>query len=41
LESHCIDVIPLKFRHSNMLGGGFLCVSLDVRRGGTLQRYFD
>jgi hypothetical protein len=24
-----------------MLGGGFHCVTLDIRRTGTLQRYFD
>jgi len=24
-----------------MLGGGFHCVTLDIRRKGTLQRYFD
>jgi len=41
LESHRIDVIPLKLRHSKMLGGGFHCVTLDIRRTGTLQRYFD
>jgi len=33
--------IPLKLRHSKMLGGGFHCVTLDMRRRGTLQRYFD
>lgn len=33
--------IPLKLRHSKMLGGGFHCVTLDIRRRGTLQRYFD
>jgi len=41
LESKGIDVIPLKLRHSKMLGGGFHCVTLDIRRKGTLQRYFD
>lgn len=41
IESKGIDVIPLKLRHSKMLGGGFHCVTLDVRRKGTLQRYFD
>lgn len=41
LEKHGMDVIPLKLRHSRMLGGGFHCVTLDVRRAGTLQRYFD
>jgi N-dimethylarginine dimethylaminohydrolase len=41
LEKEGLDVIPLELRHSRMLGGGFHCVSLDVRRKGTLQRYFD
>ena len=41
LEKRGIDVIPLKLRHSKMLGGGFHCVTLDTRRVGTLQRYFD
>ncbi len=40
LEKHGLDVIPLKLRHSKMLGGGFHCVTLDIRRAGTLQRYF-
>lgn len=41
LERQGLDVIPLKLRHSRMLGGGFHCVTLDIRRTGTLQRYFD
>jgi N-dimethylarginine dimethylaminohydrolase len=41
LERHGLDVIPLKLRHSKMLGGGFHCTTLDVRRAGTLERYFD
>ena len=41
LESHCLEVIPLKLRHAKMLGGGFHCVTLDTRRAGTLERYFD
>ncbi len=40
LEKHGFDIIPLKLRHSKMLGGGFHCVTLDIRRNGTLQRYF-
>jgi N-dimethylarginine dimethylaminohydrolase len=40
LEKEGLDVIPLKFRHSKMLGGGPHCTTLDVRRAGTLQRYF-
>jgi len=41
LETHGLDVIPLKLRHSKMLGGGFHCITLDIRRTGTLERYFD
>ena len=41
LEKRGIDVIRLKLRHSKMLGGGFHCITLDIRRTGTLQRYFD
>jgi N-dimethylarginine dimethylaminohydrolase len=41
LEHKGLDVIPLKLRHSKMLGGGFHCITLDMRRRGTMQRYFD
>jgi len=41
LEKHDVDVIPLKLRHSKMLGGGFHCITLDIRRSGTLEQYFD
>ena len=41
LEAHGLGVIPLRLRHSRLLGGGPHCVTLDVRRTGTLQRYFD
>ena len=41
LEKHGLDVIPLKLRHAKMLGGGFHCATLDIRRTGTLQRYFN
>jgi N-dimethylarginine dimethylaminohydrolase len=41
LEKHGLDVIPLKLRHSKMMGGGFHCVTLDIRRAGTLESYFD
>ncbi len=40
LERQGIDVIPFKLRHSKMLAGGFHCATLDIRRAGTLQRYF-
>jgi N-dimethylarginine dimethylaminohydrolase len=41
LEKHGLDVLPLKLRHAKMLGGGFHCVTLDVRRRGLLERYFN
>jgi N-dimethylarginine dimethylaminohydrolase len=41
LEKEGLDVIPLKLRHSKLLGGGPHCTTLDVRRTGTLQRYFE
>ena len=41
LEEKGLDVIPLKLRHSKMMGGGFHCVTLDTRRAGELERYFD
>ena len=41
LEKQGLDVIRLKLRHSKMLGGGYHCITLDIRRKGTLQRYFD
>ena len=41
LENQGLDVIRLKLRHSKMLGGGYHCITLDIRRKGTLQRYFD
>jgi len=41
LEKQGLDVIRLKLRHSKMLGGGYHCITLDIRRTGTLQCYFD
>jgi N-dimethylarginine dimethylaminohydrolase len=41
LEKEGLDVVPLKLRHSKLLGGGPHCVTLDVRRAGTLETYFD
>jgi N-dimethylarginine dimethylaminohydrolase len=41
LEKHGVDVVPLKLRHARLLGGGFHCATLDIRRAGTLERYFD
>jgi len=41
IEKRGIDVLPLKLRHARMMGGGFHCVTLDIRRTGTLESYFD
>jgi N-dimethylarginine dimethylaminohydrolase len=39
LERRGIDVIPLRMRHARTLGGGFHCVTLDVRRDGECGSY--
>ncbi len=40
LEQQGIDVLPLLLRHGRTLGGGFHCITLDVRRRGRLENYF-
>ena len=39
LESKGLTVVPLKLRHSRMMGGGFHCVTLDIRRRGQMESY--
>jgi len=39
LEKNGITCIPLQWRHGRTLGGGFHCVTLDVRRRGKLEDY--
>jgi scyllo-inosamine-4-phosphate amidinotransferase 1 len=39
LEANGIDVLPLQLTHARALGGGFHCVSLDIRRRGKLETY--
>ncbi len=39
LERNGVNVLPLRLTHSRSLGGSFHCVSLDVRRSGTLETY--
>lgn len=39
LESHGVETIPLRLTHSRTLGGSFHCVSLDIRRTGSLETY--
>ncbi len=41
IEGRGIDVLPLKLRHARMMGGGFHCITLDIRRRGRLESYFD
>ena len=41
LERRGVDTLPLELRHARTLGGGFHCVTLDVRRRGTLESYCD
>lgn len=39
LEHNGIRCVPLRWRHGRTLGGGFHCVTLDVRRRGKLEDY--
>ena len=39
LERKGVTVAPLPMRHARTLSGGFHCVSLDVRRTGSLEDY--
>jgi len=39
LNENKIECIPLQLRHGRTLGGGFHCVTLDVRRKGVLEDY--
>lgn len=41
LENHGITPIPCRWRHGRSLGGGFHCLTLDVRRRGGLESYLD
>jgi N-dimethylarginine dimethylaminohydrolase len=40
LAKYKIETIGLPMRHSRTLSGGFHCVTLDVKRKGTLENYF-
>lgn len=39
LEARGVTVVPLGIRHARTLGGGFHCVTIDVRRDGELEDY--
>lgn len=41
LEQNGFVPVPVRFRHGRVLGGAFHCVTLDVRRRGELESYFD
>ena len=41
LMKHNIESIALKMRHARSLSGGFHCVTLDVKRKGERQDYFE
>lgn len=41
LEKHNITPVPIRFRHAMALAGGMHCVTLDLRRKGTLENYCD
>lgn len=41
LESKGLDVAPMKLRHARMMGGGYHCATLDVKRQGEMESYFD
>lgn len=40
LEKHKINVVALELRHGRALGGGFHCITLDMKRKGKLENYF-
>ena len=40
-ESWGFEPVPCRFRTVNTFGGGFHCATLDVRRRGPLESYFD
>ena len=39
LERRRVDIMPLQLTHARTLGGGFHCVTMDVRRKGRLESY--
>jgi glycine amidinotransferase len=41
LDRNGFTPIPVTFRHGRVLGGAFHCVTLDVRRRGGCDRFFD
>ena len=41
LDKHGIETIGLEMRHARSMSGGFHCVTLDTKRKGQRQDYFD
>ena len=41
LHKHNVSVIPSQIRHCELFGGAHHCVTLDIRRRGDLQDYFN
>lgn len=39
LEANGFTPVPCRWRHGNLIGGGFHCMTLDVRRRSTLEDY--
>jgi glycine amidinotransferase len=39
LERHGFTPVPCRWRHGRLVGGGFHCLTLDVRRAGVLEDY--
>jgi arginine deiminase len=37
MKKQGLDFMRLKLRHSKMMDGGYHCITLDIRRTGTLQ----
>jgi glycine amidinotransferase len=40
LEKEGFTPVPCRWRHGRTVGGGFHCLTLDVRRRSTLEDYF-
>ena len=41
LKAYGLEVIPCAFEHFSPFGGAFHCATLDIRRQGQLESYFD
>lgn len=41
LAKYNVEVIPCPIRHCEIFGGGHHCTTLDIRREGSLQNYFE